>query len=304
MLTQSLHNFLYEQNICSELRHLILEIGRASKYVSHAVRTGDLGKAGTSNLYGESQMTLDVLSDEIFCNILKEADSVSAFASEEQEEAIRISQNGKYCIAFDPLDGSSLIDVNGPVGSIFGIWQGDDFIGKSGNDLIAAGYVQYGPRTTMVLAINKTVNEFILNDIGEFQLGKKDLTLSKDGNIFATGNLRACKEKPKYKAVLDYFLDSQKTLRYTGGMVPDINSILMKGHGIFTYPSHSAYPNGKLRLMYECAPFAYIIETAGGKALTETGENVLDIKCKKLHDRVTIFVGSKNEVEKCVEILR
>ncbi len=303
-MKKSLHKFLFESGCDPKLRHLIMEITRASKYVAHAIRTGDLGKAGTSNMYGEDQLTLDVLSDGIFCNILSESDLVASFASEEQDDEVLLNgERGAYSIAFDPLDGSSLIDVNISVGSIFGIWKGNGFIGKTGADMKAAGYFQYGPRTSLVIAIGGKISEFILNDLGEYHISREEIVVFPDAKIFAPGNLRAVIERPKYGNVLKYFIENSRTLRYAGGMVPDINSILMKGNGIFTYPSHAAYPNGKLRLLYECAPMAYIMMAAGGKAVTETGEPILEIECTKLHQTTSIFIGSKNEVNTTVNIL-
>jgi fructose-1,6-bisphosphatase I len=281
-----------------------MEISRASKYVAHAIRTGDLGKCGTANTHGEDQLALDVLSDQIFCNVLSESDLVASFASEEQEEQVSINgENGAYSVAFDPLDGSSLVDVNISVGSIFGVWQGNGFVGKTGADMKAAGYFQYGPRTSFVLAIGGKTVEFVLNELGEYHLSQGDLKISDEAKIFAPGNLRAIAERPEYKRVLDYFLVNQKTLRYAGGMVPDINSIFMKGQGIFTYPSHSKYPSGKLRLLYECAPMAYLVSAAGGKAVDEKGEPILAIACKDLHQRTSIFLGSRNDVNTTVKLL-
>lgn len=300
----SLHKFLYQSSCDEGLRHVIMKIARASKYVAHAIRTGDLGKAGTSNLYGEDQLALDVLSDQVFCDVLAESDLVASFASEEQDEQVQIrGELGKYSVAFDPLDGSSLVDTNGPVGSVFGVWEGQEFIGKKGSDLSAAGYFLYGPRTTFILALNGVVTEFTLNDVGEYHVSLEEITLEPDAKIFAPGNLRAISEREDYGNVLNYFLENRRTLRYAGGMVPDVNSILLKSNGIFTYPSHSDYPDGKLRLLYECAPIAYIMRSAGGKALTEKGEDILDIECTALHERVTIIAGSMNEVDNVIEIL-
>ena len=303
-MQKSLHKYLFELGTDPQLRHLIMEIARASKYVAYAIRTGDLGKAGGSNIQGEEQLALDVLSDEIFCNILSESDLVASFASEEQDYSVEINgEGGAYSVAFDPLDGSSLVDVNISVGSIFGVWEGNGFLGKTGADMKCAGYFQYGPRTSFILAVGGEISEFTLNDLGEYHRSKSDISVAPEAKIFAPGNLRAVQERPEYGRVLDHFLATQKTLRYAGGMVPDINSIFMKGNGIFTYPSHSQYPNGKLRLMYECAPMAYLMSAAGGKAVTEKGEPILGIECTDLHQRTSIFLGSQNEVDRALEIL-
>lgn len=303
-MNSSLNKFLFKIGACPELSRLIIDIARASKYVAHAIRTGDLGKAGTSNLYGEDQLALDVLSDKIFCETLAESDLVSSFASEEQDGAVEIRGNfGKFSVAFDPLDGSSLVDTNGPVGSIFGVWKGNGFLGKTGEEMPVAGFFLYGPRITLILSLHGSVNEFTLNDIGEYHLSQKNITIDPEAKIFAAGNLRATSERPEYKAVLDHFLDTQKTLRYAGGMVPDINTILLKRNGIFTYPSHSAYPDGKLRLLYECAPMAHIVTAAGGSAVSESGVPILSMPCRTLHERTSIIIGSSEEVETVIQIM-
>jgi fructose-1,6-bisphosphatase I len=302
---KSLNAFLFEQNVQPELRHLIVDIARAGKYVSHSLKTGDLGLAGTSNLYGEDQLSLDVLADEIFCRNLSESNLVAAFASEERREIVIIEgERGKFSVAFDPLDGSSLVSSNISIGSIFGIWHGYGFEGRKGTDIVAAGFLVYGPRTTMILATNGRVDEFVLNDVGEFHILSERLFIAPDTKTFSPGNLRAIPERPEYNRVLQKWIFEGKTLRYTGGMVPDVNSILAKGNGVFTYPSFSQYPEGKLRLIYECAPMAFIAVSAGGSAINEKGIPILDIECRTPHDRTSIFLGSTNEVQTVLEIFQ
>ncbi len=306
---QSLHNFLFthnkkKNNLPPNLQRVIVEIMRASKYAEHAIRTEETGKSGETNIQGEEQLALDIKCDQIFCNILSDSELIAQFASEEQEHAVNINgEAGFYSVAFDPLDGSSLLDTNGCVGTIFGIWEGNGFIGKSGNDLVAAGYIQYGPRTTAMLSFAGNTHEFTLSEIGEYHLSKENISVHENAKIFAMGNLRASTERPEYKSVLDYFLEQKKTLRYAGGMVPDINSILCKESGIFTYPSHSAYPQGKLRLLYECAPMAYIMNNANASAVDEFGKNISNIAITDLHQRTSIILGSTKSVEKVIEIL-
>lgn len=296
---QNLNSFLFDNHVANELRHMILDIARASKYATHAIRTEGTGLASSQNTHGEDQLALDVRCDEIFHAILSEADLLSCFASEEQENSVSVNgDNGKFSVAFDPLDGSSLLNTNGPVGTIFGIWEGNGFIGKKGSDLLASGYVQYGPRTTLTLAVQGKTHMFTLSDVGEFHLSEESIIILPDAKIFSPGNLRAMPERPEYQKAMDYFFTTQKTLRYAGGMVPDINSILCKKNGIFLYPSHSKYPKGKLRLLYECAPMALVIENAGGKAIDENGNRILDIAIDDLHQKTSIFLGSSAEVEK------
>lgn len=299
----NLNSFLFDNKVSNELRHMILDVARASKYAAYAIRTEGTGLAESQNTHGEDQLALDVRCDEIFNTILSEADLLACFASEEQEELVSVNgEKGKFSVAFDPLDGSSLLNTNGPVGTIFGIWEGNGFIGKRGRDLLASGYVQYGPRTTLTLAVQGQTHMFTLSDVGEFHLSEKNIQISPDAKIFAPGNLRAMPERPDYQKVMEYFFEKQRTLRYAGGMVPDINSILCKKNGIFLYPSYSKYPKGKLRLLYECAPMALIMENAGGKAVDEKGNAILDIEIEGLHQKTTIILGSKNEVDAVLEI--
>lgn len=294
----SLNSHLRKTGMPDSLRHLILDIATSAKYVHHAIQTGDLGMAGTSNLYGENQLALDVLANEIIKKHLSESYVVGAFASEEENDVVEIGHGDrKYCVAFDPLDGSSLADVNQSVGSIFGIYEGNEFFEKKGSDQVAALFVVYGPRTTLVYTTKKGVHEFALNAIGEFILSKENLKISDEHKIFAPGNLRAVSENEKYLNLVGEWAKSGKTLRYSGGMVPDINSILMKGQGVFSYPAYSKYPEGKLRLLFECAPLALLITEAGGEAINQKGINILDIEIKTVAQTTPIFLGSLQALE-------
>ena len=298
MRKTSLNNHLRKSGTPDSLRHLIVDIATSAKYVHHAIKTGDLGMAGTSNLYGENQLALDVLANEIIKKHLSESYVVGAFASEEEVDIVEIEfGEKKYCVAFDPLDGSSLVDVNQSIGSIFAIFDGCDFFGKTGENQVASLFVVYGPRTTLVYTTKNGVHEFSLNDIGEFVLTKENIKISEDHKIFAPGNLRAVAENQPYSDLIEHWSKNGKTLRYSGGMVPDINSILMKGQGVFTYPGHSKYPQGKLRLLYECAPLSLLITQAGGEAINQEGKNVLDIEIKNIEQTTPIFLGSKNAIE-------
>lgn len=299
----SLHDFLYQIDIEAGVQHVILEIARASKYTAHAIKTEETHQSGKQNIQGEDQLALDEQCDDIFCSLLSESDKVCIFASEEQDTAKHIHENGEYAVAFDPLDGSSLLDTNGCVGSIFGIWKSKQFQGLYGRDLLSAGYIQYGPRTTLILSVLGNTHEFTLSDIGEYHLSKKNICITDDAKNFAIGNIRAVAERKDYESVLEYCIHSGKTLRYAGGMVPDINTILCKQSGVFTYPSHSKYPKGKLRLLYECVPMAFVIHNAGGKAIDEHGNNILDMPIQNIHERSSIVLGSKNDVEHIIELL-
>lgn len=298
--------YLREHGVDDDLRNIIFSIAHAGKYVAHSLRSGDLGYSQTQNASGESQLELDVIADSIFCNHLASTSKVGMFASEEQSKSKEIECEEKECfsVAFDPLDGSSLVSANFSIGSIFSIFRGKGFLGKKGKDMAAAGYIVYGPRTILVVATDAGVFEFSENGLGEFILSRKDFSLHAEAKYIAPGNLRAVTERKKYKSLIDKWAKEQKTLRYSGGMVPDIHMMLSKGSGIFCYPAHSKHPKGKLRLLYECAPFAFIMEKCGGMAVDESGKRILDIPVEELHQRTTIFIGSKNEVKTAVKILR
>lgn len=300
----SLNKHLRDAKIDHDLMHLILKIAQTSKYIHHAMQTGDLGLAGTSNMYGEAQLELDVLSNQIFVKELEDSHYTTCLASEEMDDICKIPEEkqGKYAVVFDPLDGSSLVNANMAIGSIFGIYKTDEIMGKTGDDQVASLIVVYGPRVTLLYTARNGVHEFILNAVGEFILSKENIKLEKDAKNFAPGNLRAVATEEKYRKVVESWMDEKYTLRYSGGMVPDINHIFMKEQGIFTYPGYHEKPNGKLRLLYECAPIALLIEEAGGRA-TNGKERILDLEIKELDQRTPIFVGSENEVKKVEKML-
>jgi fructose-1,6-bisphosphatase I len=300
----SLDKHLRDSKVDHDLRHLICTIARSAKYVQNAMQTGDLGLAGTSNMYGEAQLALDVLSNQIFVKELQDSHYTTCLASEEMDETCKTpdEKKGKFAVAFDPLDGSSLVDVNFSIGSIFGIYEGEKFIGRKGDEQIAALVVVYGPRLTLIYTARNGVHEFILNAVGEFVLSQEGLKVEKDAKHFAPGNLRAVATEKKYYELIQQWMNEKYTLRYSGGMVPDINHIFMKGQGIFTYPGYVDAPQGKLRLLYECAPMALLMEQAGGRA-TDGHKRILDLEVEKLDHRTPIFIGSENEVKKAEKVL-
>ena len=293
---------LREQNISGNLVHLLCEIAEASKYVINAVRTGDLGVAGTSNLYGEEQLALDVLSDRILRKRLMYSGVVCNIASEEMDEIFQVTSNplGMFSVAYDPLDGSSLVDVNLAVGTIVGIYQGDNLL-QPGRNMVGAMYILYGPRVSMVYSVGKGVYEFTMNLLMEFTLTREKVQMKPSGDIYSPGGLRK-KYTPENEAYIRYLEDKGSKLRYSGGFVPDINQILMKGKGIFMYPALTDSPNGKLRLLFELNPMAYLIEQAGGAA-TNGCMPILDMVPEGLDQRAPIYIGCKEDVAKATEFL-
>jgi len=256
------------------------------------------GHTGETNATGDQQLAMDVQTDIIMQDNLSQCACVAQIVSEEQDLAIHL--NGKdYCVVFDPLDGSSLIDANLSIGTIIGVFEGETVVGRIGDEMIAAMIAVYGPRTTIMLTLGDGVDEFILKD-GDFELKKEKITIADTSKYFAPGNLKASATEPWYRELINYWLDKQYKLRYSGGMVPDVNHILIKGGGVFTYPGNIEVPEGKLRLVYECNPMAMIIEQAGGCAL-DGEQRILEKKIESLHQRTPIYIGSCEEVKKVVE---
>lgn len=301
----SLNNHLFQTGVPDKLRHLINDIARAGKYVHNAIRTTDLGLAGSNNTFGEEQLKLDVLSNRIVKEHLCESRLVASFASEEEsEELYELIDDAPYTVVFDPLDGSSLVDANLAIGSIFGVYEAGSVLKKKPREQLASLYLVYGPRTILVYAVKgKGVHAFFLNDVGEFTLLQKNLTMRDEVKTYAPGNLRAVKDTPEYRTMMNTWLDEGHTLRYSGGMVPDIHHMLIKGAGIFTNIGGSKYPNGKLRLLFECGPFAYIMEEAGG-ASSNGSKSILDVEITDLDQRTPLIIGAKSEVKRVSETLR
>ena len=252
-------------------------------------------KAGTANIFGEQQVKMDVRSNQIVEEKLVQTMVVGLIASEEMDEELKIC-DGPYAVAHDPLDGSSLIDVNLAVGSIFGIYRTETFYGRMGDEQVGAVLGVYGPRTALFLTVREGVAYFVF-DGNQFVLEHERLVIKKEGKMFAPGNLRAAAKRKDYLELVNYWTVNEYKLRYSGGMVPDIGQILLKGYGIFTYPGYVDQPDGKLRVLYECAPMALIIEDAGGKAVDCKGRRILELEVTDLAQRTPILIGSKLEVE-------
>ncbi|MBI1813189.1 fructose-1,6-bisphosphatase [Candidatus Peregrinibacteria bacterium] len=297
------HHLYAHAKVPDGLRHLILDIARATKYIHSAIRTTEAGLAGTINQFGEEQLQLDVLSNEMFERHLEESRLVATFVSEEQENVVELNLKAPYSVVFDPLDGSSLVDANFAIGSIVGIYSGNQVIGRKPREQVTALYVLYGPRTILVYGAGNGVHEFILNDVGEFILLRENLGVGDDAKNYSPGNLRAVTDTPFYRKAMNHWLDAKLTLRYSGCMVADIHHILSKGQGIFTNIGGSKYPEGKLRLAFECGPFAYLVTQAGGAA-SDGAISIMDRPIETVDQRTPLIIGSKNEVEKVAGILK
>ena len=308
-----------------ELSRLLRDIGIASKIVNREVNKAGLmdilGDVGFINVQGECQKKLDVFANEQFISALKSGGECCIVASEENDEFVSIdgevSKNAKYIVTIDPLDGSSNIDVNVAVGTIFSIYRRKSTDGKAtlndvlqkGTEQVAAGYVIYGSSTMLVYTTGKGVNGFTLDpSIGEFCLSHPNMRIPEDGTIYSIneGNYvhfpDGVKKYLKYCQVEDQQSSRPYTSRYIGSMVADIHRNMIKG-GIFIYPTTSSAPDGKLRLVYECNPMALIIEQAGGRA-TDGYHRILTKDVDSLHQRSAIFIGSSNMVMKAEELMR
>merc|ERR1712018_226269 len=299
-----------------DLTQLLASLQSAIKAVSAAVRRAGIsqlfGAAGDTNVQGEEVKKLDVLANDLFINMLRSSYASCLLISEENENEIEVEteRQGKYIVTFDPLDGSSNIDCLVSIGSIFAIFKkphdgplapGDGL--QSGRQIVAAGYALYGSATMIVLSTGHGVNGFMLDpSIGEFVLTDPDMKCKQRGKIYSINEGYEERWDP---AVKEYVKSKKQGKayggRYIGSMVADVHRTLKYG-GIFMYPSTADAPSGKLRVMYECMPMAYIMEQAGG--LATTGEKpILDLVPKKLHERSPIFLGSKEDVEDIMAVI-
>ena len=271
-------------------------IKRSAKRIKEAIEFDDTGYSENTNSTGDTQLKLDIKSDIIIEEEFAKVACIKEIVSEEKEHKTALNPDGIYGVGYDPLDGSSLIDVNLSVGSIFGIYEG----GYAGKNLKAAVYVVYGPRVELVIA-QEDVKLYRMNQKGEFVF-IKEIKLKEKGKLNAPGATQQCWD-PKHKAMIDEIFMAGYRLRYSGGMVPDLHQILLKGGGLFSYPSTSDVPNGKLRMIFEVFPFAFVYEKAGGAAINGR-KRVLDLEPAHPHDTTPCFFGSLSEIErgkKCYE---
>ena len=312
----TIHQLRLFPRATGELSSLLRDIGLGAKRVNVEVNKAGLvdmlGDAGDVNVQGEDVKKLDIFANNQFMGVLQHGISCAGIGSEELDDIVifddEVSNNSKYVVMFDPLDGSGNIDVNVSIGTIFGVYRRvtatgtpctmEDFL-QPGNKQVAAGYIIYGSSTMLVYATRRGVNGFTLDQsIGEFCLSNPNIKCPESGKIYSVnhGNywqypegvrqyIEVCQRKDKSNG-------GPYTQRYIGSMVSDVHRNLLKG-GIFMYPPTVAKPGGKLRLMYECNPFAFIAEVAGGKA-TDGTRRILDINPTELHQRSALYIGSNS----------
>jgi fructose-1,6-bisphosphatase I len=326
MRRKTLTQYLIEQqrefnNIPAELRLLIEVVARACKSISHAVSKGALGgvlgSAGSENVQGEVQKKLDVISNEIMLEANEWGGHLAAMASEEMEDVFHIPNRypqGEYLLMFDPLDGSSNIDVNVSIGTIFSVLRCPDGVTdptekdflQPGTQQVAAGYAVYGPQTVLVLTTGHGVNCFTLDrEMGSWVLTQEGMRIPEDTKEFAINMSNERHWYPPVQRYIGELLQGKEgvrgkdfNMRWIASMVADVHRILTRG-GVFMYPADKRDPDkpGKLRIMYEANPMSFLVEQAGGAA-TNGVQRILDIQPQKLHERVAVFLGSKNEVER------
>lgn len=277
------------------MTEIIKAIEKCAIRITDAIKYEDTSKADTLNESGDIQVKLDVISDDIIEEEFSKIRNIKEIISEEKDKAQILNENGKYLIAYDPLDGSSLIDVNLSVGSIFAIYENS----FDGQNIVAAVYVVYGPRVELVVA-RDNVEMFKLNEDTKEFVFQMEMNLNEKGKILAPGGTQKCWYPHHKKMIDDLFMEGYR-LRYSGGMVPDLHQILLKGGGLFAYPSATDKPNGKLRILFEVYPFAFIYNKAGGLAIN--GEkDLLHVTPSHSHDTAPCFFGSNYEIQRVLEV--
>ncbi|MDR2638656.1 MAG: class 1 fructose-bisphosphatase [Helicobacteraceae bacterium] len=269
-------------------------IAKAATRIADALAYDDTGYSDNKNSTGDVQLKLDIRSDYIVEEELSRIPTVRALASEEKEHVEPIRTGGQYLVGYDPLDGSSLADVDLSLGSIFGIYE-NSFMGAN---LAAAAYVVYGPRLEMVTAYKHNVELWRQDSGGEFKF-VQILRLRDRGKLVSPGGTQQY-WYPHHKELIDSLFAEGYRLRYSGGMVPDLHQILIKGGGLFSYPGTTDKAKGKIRLVFESMPFAKVFEMAGGLALNDRGERLLVSEPDGHHDTAPCFFGSKDEVERAM----
>merc|ERR1712151_21788 len=303
-----------------EIKAVIKEMLGAIGEITEALRSALVTVEGSSNTFGDQQLSVDVIADELMWNACKSSKTVKFGASEEEPEVKLTNPEGKITVCWDPLDGSSIVDNNWAVGTMIGIWgpesgTGEDgLIGATGRDQVTSLVAIYGPRTTVLVALDDGVYEFSCGCTPEgcelpdgtfapWICSRKQITISPDCKIFAPANMRAAKEVEGYKKLIDHYMDNKFTLRYTGGLVPDVYQQFTKQQGVFSNPTSESSP-AKLRLAFEASPFGLLVEMAGGKTSDGvSGCSVLDVQINAVDQRTALCIGSANEVDRFNEMI-
>jgi len=299
---------LLEATVADEdLRKLLAVCIDTCADIAHELQRTLVRKVGTQNSFGDEQLTVDMVADQLLFKRLEESKLVVAAAS---EEAVDLKELGgsRFIVNFDPLDGSSIVDCNWAVGTIIGIFDAatlkdKSLIGATGRQQVGSMMAVYGPRTTLLIALSDGVYELFLQDPGakKWVVSAARMTIGEVAKIFAPANLRAAQDLPGYRAQIDDWMARKLTLRYTGGLVPDVGQIFVKQQGVFANPCSAKAP-AKLRLVFECAPIALLVETAGGASHSGQG-STLDVPIENMDQRVPFCAGSKTDVANFPKLL-
>jgi len=302
-LGDTLSEFLVDATADPKLRQLVSSLAESIRTIAYKVRTASCAGTACVNSFGDEQLAVDMVADNLLFEALRYSHVVKYACSEEVPEPVDMGGSG-YSVAFDPLDGSSIVDTNFAVGTIIGIWPGDKLIGITGRDQAAAIMGVYGPRTVFVVAFKEIpgCHEFLLQDDGKW-LHVKETTEIGEGKLFAPGNLRATFDNPAYERLVNFYLGEKYTLRYTGGMVPDVFQIIVKEKGVFTNVT-SPTTKAKLRILFEVAPLGLLVEKAGGASSADGKQiSALDVPITTYDQRTQICYGSVGEVRRFEEYM-
>ena len=319
----SLQSFILEEEArypraTGEFSWIISAISLAAKIIAHKVRhvrlQNVLGDDGVTNVQGEEQLRMDAIANEVIMRVLGGRSSIAVLGSEEDEEPTilrRGHEGGRYCVLFDPLDGSSNLDTAVGVGTIFTILRNDpnipgavETVCQPGSQQVAAGYVLYGSSTVFVITTGYGVHMFELDAaVGSFMLVKRDLKMPARKRIYSVNEANADGFPQGFQDYLKWAHAEGYTSRYIGSMVADVHRTLVNG-GVFLYPPTKKHPNGKLRLLYEANPMSFLVEQAGGASITADGRRTMDVQPQQLHERVPLVLGSRDEVEAVAKFVR
>merc|ERR1712151_604707 len=298
-----------------EIKAVIKEMLGAIGEITEALRSALVTVEGSSNTFGDQQLSVDVIADELMWNACKRSKTVKFGASEEEPEVKPMNPEGEFTVCWDPLDGSSIVDNNWAVGTMVGIWpKSTGLIGAKGSDQVTSLVALYGPRTTVLVALDDGTYEFTYGCTPEgcqlpdgtwepWICSRHGVMIAEECKIFAPANLRAAQDLPGYKELVDYYMVNRYTLRYSGGLVPDVYQQFTKEQGVFSNPTSDGSP-AKLRLAFEAAPFGLLVEKSGGKTSDGvTGGSILDVQINAVDQRTPLCIGSKTEVERFNEMV-
>mmetsp|Transcript_5355 Transcript_5355/g.16215 ORF Transcript_5355/g.16215 Transcript_5355/m.16215 type:complete len:374 (+) Transcript_5355:47-1168(+) len=306
----TLEEVLTEKCPDTKLKTLITEMLDSCAKITEALRTALVTVEGSSNTFGDVQLTVDVIADEIMWEACRSSAVVYEGASEEEPEIKKCNPDGQYVVCWDPLDGSSIVDNNWAVGTMIGVWdKSTGLIGATGRDQVTSVVALYGPRTTVLVALDDGVYEFTYGasveqeEVSDWICSRERIEISPDCKIFAPANMRAAQDLEGYQDLINHYMKERYTLRYSGGLVPDVYQQFTKQQGVFSNPTSPASP-AKLRLAFEAAPFGLLVEKAGGATSDGvSGGSVLDVQINAVDQRTALCIGSSNEVDRFNEMI-